>query len=183
MTNATTPRIAVLGAGHVGPAIARLALARRPPRRDRHLGRPGRPRSDHPAVDSRGRTPMGRRRHRQGRHRRTGDTAASLPSDGPECPVRKACDRRDELLAGHRRQASAALRRRGHRHQRGRRGTAARRHCRQDAQPRRLPRARELRPTLRLRGSARAGRCRRRSRRRNTRSAPSSTASATTPSR
>jgi 8-hydroxy-5-deazaflavin:NADPH oxidoreductase len=26
MTNATTPRIAVLGAGHVGPAIARLAL-------------------------------------------------------------------------------------------------------------------------------------------------------------
>ena len=26
MTNATTPTIAVLGAGHVGPAIARLAL-------------------------------------------------------------------------------------------------------------------------------------------------------------
>ena len=26
MTNATTPRIAVLGAGHVGPVIARLAL-------------------------------------------------------------------------------------------------------------------------------------------------------------
>ena len=26
MTNATTPRIAVLGAGHVGPAVARLAL-------------------------------------------------------------------------------------------------------------------------------------------------------------
>src|SRR4030095_9278170 len=26
MTNGTTPRIAVLGAGHVGPAIARLAL-------------------------------------------------------------------------------------------------------------------------------------------------------------
>jgi 8-hydroxy-5-deazaflavin:NADPH oxidoreductase len=26
MTNATTPAIAVLGAGHVGPAIARLAL-------------------------------------------------------------------------------------------------------------------------------------------------------------
>jgi predicted dinucleotide-binding enzyme len=26
MTNATTPRIAVLGAGHVGPGIARLAL-------------------------------------------------------------------------------------------------------------------------------------------------------------
>jgi predicted dinucleotide-binding enzyme len=26
MANATTPRIAVLGAGHVGPGIARLAL-------------------------------------------------------------------------------------------------------------------------------------------------------------
>ena len=38
MTNATTPRIAVLGAGHVGPVVARLALQRRLPRRDRYIG-------------------------------------------------------------------------------------------------------------------------------------------------
>jgi hypothetical protein len=36
----------------------------------------------------------------------------------------------------------------------------------QDAQPRRIPRARELRPTLRRRGSARSRCCRRRPRRR-----------------
>jgi predicted dinucleotide-binding enzyme len=41
MTNATSPRIAVLGAGHVGPAIARLALAAGHPVSIATSGKPG----------------------------------------------------------------------------------------------------------------------------------------------
>ena len=41
MTNATAPRIAVLGAGHVGPAIARLALAAGHPVSIATSGNPG----------------------------------------------------------------------------------------------------------------------------------------------
>ena len=41
MTNATPPRIAVLGAGHVGPSIARLALAAGHPVSIATSGNPG----------------------------------------------------------------------------------------------------------------------------------------------
>ena len=66
MSNATTPTIAVLGAGHVGPAIARLALDAGHSVAIATSGNPGHLALVTQLLDSRSRTPMGCRRYRPG---------------------------------------------------------------------------------------------------------------------